>query len=446
MLTDLKIRATIATAIAKQKTQAIRDRGKTACLELRASYGGTASFAYLYLPKGGSHPQRVKLGTYGANYGLADARRDAAVLAGKRAAGIDPLLERASHEEEARQRQRANEEAEAARLSRKTFDDIAQLYLSRDNIQRQKKWRLMYEKNVRGLIGGKAMEEITCEDVQSVVDALTNRSARIQARRVFELVRAILRLGVSRGAVTGTPWRGVELPENSRPCERVLSAQEIEGLLKKSKVFWVADPNKWRIIWLMLLLGQRPSEVAQMERAELSDDLFVWTIPGRRTKNGNTHAVPLPPMARELLQQALDVSPSPTHVFVGARLRPERADTLDKKVVEFLQFNTKRQYAKINSFRPHDLRRTVLTGMEIIGVARPIISACANHISDKNSNVTSKHYLHGDKSAEIRKAFTLWQGAIEAILDGRDPLAPKVMDIRLAEEEILQQAKLAFSK
>lgn len=47
------------------------------------------------------------------------------------------------------------------------------------------------------------------------------------------------------------------------------------------------------LVKTLLLTGQRRSEVAEMERRELSDDLLVWTIPASRTKNKREHTVPL---------------------------------------------------------------------------------------------------------------------------------------------------------
>src|SRR6476619_601448 len=43
------------------------------------------------------------------------------------------------------------------------------------------------------------------------------------------------------------------------------------------------------------------NEIAGMTRRELSDDGATWYIPGRRTKNGRAHTVPLSPLVRELI-------------------------------------------------------------------------------------------------------------------------------------------------
>ncbi len=55
---------------------------------------------------------------------------------------------------------------------------------------------------------------------------------------------------------------------------------------------------------LLLLTGQRRSEVGGMDRSELSDldsDRPLWEIPGKRTKNGRPHLVPLVPQTASII-------------------------------------------------------------------------------------------------------------------------------------------------
>ena len=64
----------------------------------------------------------------------------------------------------------------------------------------------------------------------------------------------------------------------------------------------------------------------------------------------------------------------------------------------------------------HDLRRTVASGLEILGVPANVISTALNHISAKKASVTGRHYLHGDLTRSVQAALTEWQGTLEAIL------------------------------
>jgi len=52
---------------------------------------------------------------------------------------------------------------------------------------------------------------------------------------------------------------------------------------------------------LLLILGQRLREVAEMSWAEVDIDQAIWTIPPERMKGDAAHEIPLPQIAVELL-------------------------------------------------------------------------------------------------------------------------------------------------
>ena len=89
----------------------------------------------------------------------------------------------------------------------------------------------------------------------------------------------------------------------------------------------------------------------------------------------------------------------------------------------------------------HDLRRTVASALEILGVPANVISTALNHISAKKASVTGKHYLHGDLTRSVQAALTEWQGTLEAILAGGDPLNARDQDIEAMEERLLAKGK-----
>ena len=64
---------------------------------------------------------------------------------------------------------------------------------------------------------------------------------------------------------------------------------------------------------LALLTGLRVGEIAGIKPGELEHlgdpAKAVWTIPGNRTKNGRDHAVPLAPMALEIVRKLTPRTP-----------------------------------------------------------------------------------------------------------------------------------------
>ena len=102
------------------------------------------------------------------------------------------------------------------------------------------------------------------------------------------------------------------------------------------------------------------------------------------------------------------------------------------------EFNSGKPKSKqVVAFTPHDLRRTVASGLEKMGVPMTVISALLNHISTKAASVTTAHYAHADLTMEVRVALTRWQATLERVLAGEDPFAARPEDIERLERRML---------
>ena len=96
-----------------------------------------------------------------------------------------------------------------------------------------------------------------------------------------------------------------------------------------------------------------------------------WTIPATRTKNGNPHLVPLSQPTRELLHALPSDGPGDVRgahrraklglVFPGGRGMPFRGWSKAKSAL--------------------DLRRTLATGLQRLGVRLEVAGAVLNHLS-----------------------------------------------------------------
>jgi integrase len=451
MLSDQLIKGAIQRAVKEKRVVAIRDgAGGVAGLECRVSYKGTASFAYLYRRDGSTVRQRLYLGEYGSDYSLAKARRDAKIAQGQRAQGLDPIADRELKQAKQRQAEReviAEEEAAARAV---TLEELAKLFIASRDGPWAKKYRAILEKRALPVIGKKrAAASIVRADIQRLVDRVKEDGFPVQARRVFEVTRAMLRWAAGRDYISGEPWRGVDLPAKNDARTRVLNAGELRWLWKLTDRWSQTNPNLCRIVRLELLLGQRSGEVCGMRRRELPDSLLTWTIPAERCKNGTAHTVPLPPLARQILREAMshrksddDEAGENDHLFLGTRGKPARADDIAHEIADAIHsFNDDRpQKQRIEPFTPHDFRRTVATSLEKMGVPTTVISKVLNHISEKSASVTSKHYTHADLEMEVRAALTRWQGTLERIIAGDDPFEARAEDIEALERRMLAKS------
>jgi hypothetical protein len=74
--------------------------------------------------------------------------------------------------------------------------------------------------------------------------------------------------------------------------------------------------------------------------------------------------------------------------------------------------------------RLHDLRHQAATGMAQCGVPLDIRQMVQNQITGRRQTIGSIYDQH-DYSEEKRRALTLWEQRLRAIVEGRDPPAER---------------------
>jgi integrase len=223
-----------------------------------------------------------------------------------------------------------------------------------------------------------------------------------RAAAMFAALSKMFSWLVQQRRIGASPCVGVHRPPPPRSRDRVLTNSEI-------KAFWQAaslERSEFAaVLKLLLLLGQRLGEVRGMRCKELSEDGETWTIPSERTKNRRTHVVPLPPLARQII----DAGGSGEFVFsttggrrpvaIGSRIK-ERLDTRMKTSAPW---------------REHDLRRTCATGIAELGVQPHIVEAILNHVSGHRAGVAGI-YNRAAYAAEKKAALELWAAHVERIV------------------------------
>lgn len=223
------------------------------------------------------------------------------------------------------------------------------------------------------------------------------------ANRTFSLVRRIYNHGIKFERVDFNPTSGLTPPggqELSR--DRVLEEWEI-------RQFWLmvdhAPMNDATRLALKLILvtAQRPGEVARLGRDEIKNSEDIWVIPGNRTKNENSHRVPLSTLAMQIIesipQGARLLFPSPTG---GQPINPK---ALARAVARY------RHSVDANHWTPHDLRRTAASKMASAGVPRLVIKKILNH---QESDITAVYERHSYDN-EKKEALESWGNMLQEI-------------------------------
>jgi integrase len=217
--------------------------------------------------------------------------------------------------------------------------------------------------------------------------------------------------------------------------ERVLSGLEIAEIWR---AVGAAPAPYGAIIRLLILTGQRRGEVAGMAWDEISENLASWTLPGQRTKNGEVHLVPLSEPARDLLKALLpenanqakrllnDRRATGALVFPGAVGTPFAGWSKAKRTLDTAIINARADAAAASGTSPasvvpwsvHDLRRTVATGLQRLGVRLEVTEAVLNHISGSRGGIAGVYQRH-DWASEKRAALDSWAVQLASIIEGR---------------------------
>ena len=354
---------------------------------------GTKTWSFSYTRRDGRRTQ-FKLGSFPV-LSLAAARTLALEARGHIETGRDPQLVFG-----------------AARGGAMTLATLIDAYLAHPDKLKLRghaaiKRRLL--KNVVAVIGNVELAQLHRRDVQRCVDLILRRGHFPEARRVFEDFHSVLRWALSRGDIEIDVMAAMRKPVGSQPRTRTLTADEIRVLWNGLSEALPRSEVSQRIIRLCLITGQRVGEVAGMEGGELDLTARKWNLPARRSKNKHPHTIPLSDMAIEVVEDA--ISDRSRFLF------PNGDGSITGKNVGKAIIRARGQFG-IAPWSAHDLRRTVLNNMAMLGVLPHVIAHVANHRSITSASVTTQHYVHHRYEAEVRAALDLWADRLKAIIGG----------------------------
>lgn len=377
-LTELQIRRSTPPAAGN----VIRYDTEVPGFGLRITAAGARAFVLNYRCDG--RERRLTIGTWPA-WSATAGRERAKELRRQIDQGIDPLA------------------ARSARRGALTVASLAKDYVKRYAEVMKKSWReddRILRVNVLPGLGAAKAEEVHRRDIVRLLDPIAER-APIMANRTLALLRRLFNWAAERGLLETSPCTHIKAPGREKPCERVLSDQEVRVLWTRLDTARM-DRRTAAALRLILVTGQRPGEIRAMHWDEVQGSW--WTIPKEKTKNETTHRVPLTALALELLGERGEAFVFPTRGKLG-----HLGDTALNHAcrVNMAHFG-------IEPWTPHDLRRTAGTRLGELGFNRLVQDKVLNHKDRTVGGIYDRHSYDREK----RQALEAWERRLRMIILG----------------------------
>lgn len=362
---------------------------------VRVQPTGTKSFFYVYQFQGKN--RRLTLGTY-PDVTLAEARGKHAEARKKFEQGLDPAAE--------------DQQAKTEHRAAPTVAELAGEYLEKWAKPRKRSWQedeRILNKDVIPVWGQRKAKDITRRDVVTLLDGIVERGAPIVANRTLALVRRMFNFAMERSIIDASPCAAVRAPAPENQRDRVLTEDEIKALWGNLDKASMSEGTRL-VLMLQLLTAQRCGEVVGAAWAEFDISAGWWTITAEQAKNKLAHRVPLSSQALTLLERVKECSGESPWLFPS----PRGDDHMDETAIGHA-VRRNLEVLGTGPFVPHDLRRTVASGMTgWLGINRLIVSKLLNHVERGITAV----YDRASYDREKREALEAWGRRVEEIVTG----------------------------
>jgi integrase len=351
-------------------------------LALRVSYGGGKSWSFFYRMAG--KLRRMKLGTYPA-LGLGEAREAWREARHAVQLGVDP----------SRNQKGATD-----------FKGVAEEWLQRDQVKNRTAAtvRRALDQNVLPLWGDRYIADIGRRDVLDLLDGIVDRGSPIMANRIHAHLHRLFAWSVGRDIIASNPVTGVPKPGTETRRDRVLTDKELVAIWN------AAGQEGWPFgsgVRLLILTGARREEIGALRWSEIDHDLI--TLKGARTKSKEPHLIPLSAAAVAELRKIHRVANS-DFVFTMDGGKSVKNWSRAKYRLDAI--------AGIEPWRVHDLRRTVATGLQKLGVSLQVVESILGHVSGSRAGVVGIYQRH-NYADEKRGALRAWGQYVMALVENR---------------------------
>ena len=236
--------------------------------------------------------------------------------------------------------------------------------------------------------GNRNVADISKRDVLALLDGIVERGAVVRARRVYATLCSFFKWCLKRDIITTNPMAGIERKDigSEEARDRVLTDDELAKLMAHIRGTNHYEPHLVAT-HLMVLTAARTEMIAAMRWDEVNGESI--SFPGERMKNGQPFDLPITSQMRTVLDSIPRIHGSP-FVFGKALKSWDKAKAKIDAATGILDWQ----------FR--DIRRTVSTGMQRLGISEDVIDAVQAHAKAGIKRVYQRHKYAAEKRAALQ--------------------------------------------
>jgi len=274
--------------------------------------------------------------------------------------------------------------------------------------------------------GDRRLDEIKPSDVVALLDDCTEKRSATQSNRLYSYLSGFFNWATDRHMIENMPIRrGMKAIKREVARDRWLRNDELRAVWNAVDAFgYPFGP----LTKMLIFTAQRLRQVAGMRWDEiegLDGETPLWRVPSDRMKGKREHELPLSCSAVDVLLAVKELGISEEYVFATCNMDGETApmNWFSKPKARLDKLSG------ITGWRLHDLRRTVASNLEHMGIERITISTIlAHHIPG-----VTETYTRSDRTHRMRIALDSWSNRIEEIVSN-DRTASNVVDLVVQQQ------------
>lgn len=250
---------------------------------------------------------------------------------------------------------------------------------------------------------GQPITDLSKAKLQAVIDAKVMAGRLVYANRTRAYIRAFTNWATKRDYLDEDVGADLEGTGTEQPRDRVLSLDEVRHIYEATSEL---GPLWGPMFRLLILTGQRRSEISALKWEEVDLKAATITLEGQRTKNKRAHVTHLSPPA---LQELQDVNPNGSFVFSVTGVTPSSGISKAKRKLDTLLGD------HVAQWRLHDLRRAMATALAHEGVPEGVVDRILNHAATSSApSSVARVYQQSDLLPQRAAALDLWADMVTA--------------------------------